>query len=104
MKKAMYGTGKKYEPEEIRDMPANTKMYIYDVTELRDKKSPLVGSESRIKYMSLQDKEGAVIWEYAYEDIYRKQGLNHIYDNKRILDVKKLDSGIYMLLMKNKHI
>ncbi|MBR4748876.1 MAG: hypothetical protein IK083_04805 [Abditibacteriota bacterium] len=100
MKKAREASGKEYEPEEVWDMPADTKMYIYDLTELRNKKSPLMGSESRIKFMSLRDSDDRVIWEYAYEDIYRKQGLNHIYDNKRILDVKKLDSGIYMLLMK----
>ncbi len=100
MRKAMDGSGKKFKPEEIWDMPADTKMYIYDITELRDKNSLLTGTESRIKFMSLRDKEEKIIWEYAYEDIFRKQGLRKVYDNKRILDIKRIEDGRYMLLMK----
>ena len=100
MRKAMEASGKDFKPEEVWEMSADTKMYIYDLTELRDKTSPLMGSDSRIKLMSLRDKEDKTIWEYAYEDIYRKKGLHGIYDNKRILDVQKMDDGRYMLLMR----
>ncbi|MBP5273464.1 MAG: hypothetical protein ILO36_00815 [Abditibacteriota bacterium] len=100
IKKAWEDSGKDIKPCKVQDMPGNTKLYTYDLTELRSKDSIFAGTDSRLLFTSLRNDDGAVIWEYAVEDANLKTLHNRAFYCEEILDVKDLGGGEYMLFFR----